>query len=258
VAAGDFDAARFHRPTFMDNRWLPLEPGTRMVFRGHANDGRDRVTRRIVMTVTDLAKVVNGVRTRVIQELDFTAGALEEREIAFFAQDDSRNVWFFGEYPEEVEEGKIVKTPTWIAGIEGGRPGVFMHADALTGTPSYAEGWGPAVHWNDRARVYRVNQSTCVPVGCFRHVVVVEEFNPGEPGAFQLKYYAPGAGQVRVGWRGPNEEEQEALVLVDRGRLSGVGLERVRSEVLAEERRAYRHSPDVYALTPRIIRPTSA
>ena len=46
------------------------------------------------------------------------------------------------------------------------------------------------------------------------------EFERNKPGAYQLKYYAPGVGDVRVGWRGPEEEEKEGLELVKDVRLS--------------------------------------
>ena len=57
--------------------------------------------RRVVSTVTDLSKWIDGVRTLVIWEKDYTAGKLGESEIAFFAQDKAGNVWLLGEYPEE-------------------------------------------------------------------------------------------------------------------------------------------------------------
>jgi hypothetical protein len=64
-----------------------------------------------VTTVTDLSKVIDGVRTLVILETDYTAGQLSEPELAFFAQDNAGNVWLVGEYPEEYENGKFDKAP---------------------------------------------------------------------------------------------------------------------------------------------------
>ena len=69
-----------------------------------------------------------------------------------------------------------------------------------------------------------------------------EEFNPDEPGAFQLKYYAPGVGNVRVGWRGEKEEEKETLELVDYKHLSKEDLAKIRSEALEMDKRAYERS----------------
>ena len=42
---------------------------------------------RIVFTVTELMKVIGGVRTRVIFNIDFSKGKLVEKELAFFAQE---------------------------------------------------------------------------------------------------------------------------------------------------------------------------
>jgi hypothetical protein len=58
-----------------------------------------------------------------------------------------------------------------------------------------------------------------VPVDCYDEVLVIEEFERNKPGAYQLKYYAPGVGDIRVGWRGPEEEEKEGLELVKDVRL---------------------------------------
>ena len=85
-----------------------------------------------------------------------------------------------------------------------------------------------------------------MPVGCYHDVVVIDEFSRDEPGAHQLKYYAPGVGGVRVGWRGPNEEEREVLVLTELAHLDEEAMEKVRSQVFQQEERGYRIS-DVYA-----------
>jgi hypothetical protein len=252
VSDKDFDPSNFERSTDVDNHWAPLVPGTQFRWEGHALDDDARVSRAVVFTVTDLTKVIDGVRTVVTWDRDSTEGKQEEIEIAFFAQDNEGNVWHFGEYPEEYEGNDIVKTPTWIAGLHGARPGVLIQASPEIGTPDYAEGWGPEINWNDRARPYQVDQKTCVPVDCYEDVVVIGEFNPDEPGAQQLKYYAPGVGVVRVGWRGANEEEQEVLVLVDLAQLAPKRLTEIDQQVLEQEGRAYQYSPEVYGQTAPI------
>ena len=72
----------------------------------------------------------------------------------------------------------------------------------------------------------------------------------GEPDAQQLKYYARGTGNVRVGWRGSGEKTQETLELVRVDRLDAAALAAVRAEALKLEQSGYRHSPTVYAHTP--------
>jgi hypothetical protein len=120
-------------------------------------------------------------------------------------------------------------------------------------TPSYAAGWAPAVEFTDRSRVQRVGTDTCVPIGCYDSVVVIDEFNPDEPQSHQLKYYAPDIGNVRVGWAGAKDESKEILKLVKRVRLSDQELAAARAGALSLEKRAYRFSPQVYAKTPRSV-----
>jgi hypothetical protein len=251
-SAEDFERARFDDPTHIDNRWLPLKPGTQLVYEGSAIvDEGGRQTRRVVTTVTDLSKVIGGVRTLVILETDYTAGQLSEPEIVFFAQDNAGNVWLVGEYPEEYENGKFDKAPAWISGQKGARAGIAMLAEPRLGTPDYAQGFAPPpVDFTDRARVYKTGQQTRVPVSSYKNVLVTEEFNPDEPGAFQLKYYAPGVGNVRVGWRGEKEEEKETLELVDLNHLSPEALAKVRKKALEMDGRAYERSSEVYGETP--------
>jgi hypothetical protein len=248
-SAKDFDPGTFGSSTTVDNAWFPLPPGTRWAWEGHALDEGDRIRRRVVITVTDMTKVIDGVRTLVTLDLDFNDGEMIETELAFFAQDDGGNVWHFGEYPEEYEEGEFVKAPAWIHGFQGARAGLIMKADATVDTGSYAQGWGPKIGWDDRAEVFATGQETCTPFDCFQDVLVMREYSRSIPGASQLKFYADGVGTVRVGWKGAKEEEREVLELVSFERLSPEELAKVRAEVLAQEGRAYERSPDVYGPT---------
>src|SRR5256885_7684601 len=127
------------------HEWFPLKPGTRLVYAGTTieDDGK-AVPRRLVSIVTDLTKVIGGVRTVVVWDVDYKDGQLAETEIAFFAQDNDGNVWLLGEYPEEWEGGKFLKAPVWLHGREEARAGIAMKAKPQVGTPSYAQARGPA------------------------------------------------------------------------------------------------------------------
>jgi hypothetical protein len=226
----------------------------RLIYKGSAipEDQKTRVKRRVVTTVTDLSKWIDGVRTLVIWEKDYTAGELGESELAFFAQDKAGNVWLVGEYPEEYENRKVVDAPTWISGRKGAHAGIAMLANPKVGSPDYAQGFAPPpVEFKDRARVYKKGQKTCVPVQCYKDVLVIEEFEKGVPGVFHLKYYAPKVGLVKVGWRGANEEEKETLALVKRQQLSSKAMAKARKTALNLDNRAYKRSADVYGNTPR-------
>lgn len=241
----DFNPNNFSNPTKIDNPWLPLNPGKTLVHEGSTNEDGERIPHRIEFTVTDLTKVIMGVRTVVVWIMDTSDGEMVEKEIAFYAQDNDGNVWYLGEYPESYEDGKLVEAPSWIAGIQDARPGIAMQAEPKVGTPSYSQGWGPAVDWTDRAQVYKVGEENCVPVDCYKDVLIMDEFNYKEPG-FKLKYYARGVGHIRVGWRG-DEPQQESLELTKFEQLGPKELADVRKNALALEKDAYKNSKGAYS-----------
>ncbi len=109
----------------------------------------------------------------------------------------------------------------------------------------YSQGWAPPpFNWTDRARAAEVGQKTSVEAGDYENVLVTEEYNEEEPGAIQLKYYAPDVGNVRIGWAG-DDTQQEQMELVAHGQLDEGALAKVRQEALELEARAY-----LYADTP--------
>jgi hypothetical protein len=129
-----FNPNSFSNPTRISNKGLPLVPGTQLILEGRATRGGETLTHHVVSTVTDLTKVINGVRTVVFLDKDISEGQLVERELAFFAQDNAENVWNLGEYPEEFEKRKFIGAPnTWIAGLAGAEAGIHMLAKPRLG-----------------------------------------------------------------------------------------------------------------------------
>jgi hypothetical protein len=248
AVATDFDRGSFSDPTTVDNQWFPLRPGTQLTWQGSALDGTERIDRKVVFTVTGLTKTINGVRTVVGFDRDYNDGELVEPELVFFAQDDDGNVWTLGQYPEEYEDGEVVEAPAWLAGLEGAKAGLVMRAVPKPGTPDWSQGLGPKVEYADRAKVRKVGEQTCVPVGCYEDVLVIEEWDAADPGARQLKYYASGVGNLRVGWAG-TDEEKEVLVLTKVAQLDPTALAAADMQALQLEQRAYQRSKGLYGRT---------
>jgi hypothetical protein len=247
----DFNPANFTASSAtIDNAWMPLKPGTRFTYNGTTiEDDGSSVPHRVVINVTDLTKVIGGIKSAVTWDLDYSDGELVEAEIAFFAQDKDGNVWRMGEYPEEYESGKFIAAPAWIHGIEDARAGIMMQARPQPKTPSYSQGWGPAVGWTDRGQVDQVAQKTKVPAGVYEDVLVIAETSASEPDATQLKYFAKGVGNVRVGWRGAGEKTKETLELTKVETLDAKGLAEIRAGALKMEKAAYQRSKNVYGKT---------
>ena len=250
----EFRHGNFTNPTAIDNPWLPMVPGTRMVFEGVTFEDGETIPHKLVFTVTDLVKVIDGIPSVVLWDVDYSDGDLVETELAFFAQDDDGNVWRMGEYPEEWEEGELIDAPAWIAGVEDARAGIAMPANPRLGVVSYSQGWGPAVGFTDRAFVWEEGIETCVVTGCYSDVLVTNEFNDDEPQFNQLKYYARGIGNVRVGWRG-DDSAYEELELVEIIRLTPEELTVARDAALTLEQRSYILRERIFAPTPPAQRP---
>ena len=244
----DFNPNNFDNSTVIDNQWLPLKPGSKLVLDGKTTEDGEELARRIEFHTTGLTKMIGDVRTVVAYINDFADDELVESEIAFYAQDNDGNVWYFGEYPEEYEDGEFIEAKAWIHGFEDAKAGLKMYADPQVGPISYFQGWAPAVEWNDFGKVMEAGQEDCVPVDCFEDVLVVHETSLGEEGAFQVKSYAAGVGNFRVGWMGDDESKEE-LELVEFVTLDPAALEALNAEVLELEKRAYEGN-EVYKQTP--------
>ncbi len=235
----DLDVSNFEDSTTIDNRYFPIVPGTQFVYEGTAIDDGEEVDRMVIFTVTDLTKMINGVEAAVVWDRDFNDGVMIESEIVFFAQDRDGTVWHLGQYRETYDEDEFVGGRVWLVDLpEGAKAGIFMHADPQPGTPSYSQGFAPEpFNWTDRARISEIGIEDCVELGCHEDVIVIEEIDEENPGQ-QLKYYAPGVGNTRVGWSG-DDPEQEEMELIELNQLTAEEMDEVRAEALALEMRAY-------------------
>jgi hypothetical protein len=250
----DYDPTEFTQSTTIDNQFLPLVPGTQMVLEGRANRTGEPLPHRVTFTATDLVKVIDGVRTRVMWDVDQQDGELAEAELAFFAQDDDGNVWNLGEYPEEYEDGFFIGAPsTWIAGVGDAEGGIHM-LDVPSLGDFYLQGSVPSIQFLDCAEVALEHQQVCVPTDCYEDVLVTHETSPLDPaGGIQTKAHAPGVGIVEVG--AIDDPEGETLVLVEINQLDAAGLDAAREAALTLDVRAYRTASAVYGGTPPLGQP---
>jgi hypothetical protein len=99
-SAINFVRSDFQASPKIDNKWFPLKPGMQYTTTGTVISAEGTSTRTVVHTVTGLTKVIDGVKTLVMWDRDYSDGELVESELAFFAQTVKGAVWLFGEYPE--------------------------------------------------------------------------------------------------------------------------------------------------------------
>src|SRR5918999_572538 len=247
--AVDFAQAEFPPNPVIDNTWLPLRPGTRLTLEGRANRGGGPLPHTVSFTTTDITKVINGVNTLVVWDVDINEGELAETELAFFAQDTNGNVWNLGEYPEEYDGGDFVGAPsTWISGLDDAEGGIHMVAQPSVGQ-TWLQGWVPSIEFLDCARVFTIRHEVCVPFKCYSPYLRTNERSPLDPaGGIQTKYHAKGVGIVQVG--AVDDPEGETLVLTDVAQLGPQAMMDARVAAMALDERGY-FTSNVYARTAR-------
>ena len=236
--------------TVIDNGFFPIRPGTQYVLQGTADRGAGGPTpHQVVFTVTDLVKVIDGVRTVAVWDVDTNDGEVQEAELAFFAQDRFGNVWNLGEYPEEYDGGVFTGAPrTWITLQSGAVGGIHVQDRPVVGD-SYVSGYAPAIGFHDFATVNAKGQHVCATIGCFNNVLVIDETNNTAGDGHQFKNYAPGVGIIRVDPVGGTE--LESLLLSSTTQLSAASLADARRQALRLDRRAYTFGGADYRATPR-------
>jgi hypothetical protein len=202
----NFDKANFHNPLKIDNKYFPLKPGVTFIYQG-TQDGDPT---RDEFVVTNQTKMVDGVNTRVIHDTLYVKGKVSEFTDDWFAQDDQGNVWYFGEFTTDVSQNNSHEG-SWEAGMNGAKAGIIMEAQPKVGD-TYNQEIARGVA-EDKATVLSLDESICVPYGCFSHVLETKEFTPLEPGVVDHKFYAAGVGDIKESTvKGGSEES--ALVQI--------------------------------------------
>lgn len=208
------DQIDFSSSTVIDNPYLPMTPGTTMVYK---NEDADEL---ITVTVTDDEPMeILGVNCVVVRDTVYeggtyegngnvTDGVLVEDTWDWFAQDGEGNVWYFGELSMEYEDGELVSLEgSWKAGVDGAKPGIVMLADPML-FDMYRQEFllGEA---EDMALVTDTEAEEEV----LGHTGTLEtdEWTPIEPDVHENKYYASGTGLILE----TNQETGERVELID-------------------------------------------
>jgi len=173
-----------------ENPYFILRPGYCLTYK----DGEDTLT----ITVLDETKLVDGVKTRVVEERETKRGQLAEVSRNFFAiHKKTKDVFYFGEEVDDYKNGKVVgHGGAWLSGEKGAKFGLMMPGAPKVGDKFYQE-QAPKVAM-DRAEIVSLDGEFRVPAGSFKGVLCVKESSAIERGS-EKKWYAPGAGLLKDG-----------------------------------------------------------
>jgi hypothetical protein len=240
-----FDPKNFSEPTGDLNKWYPLVPGTQTLRDGSITRGSRKLTHQLRVTVTDVTKEVNGVRTVLVLDQDIDAGQVGEASLDYLAQDKFGNIWYLGSYTELYEGGEFVNAvDAWLAGENDAKPGVWMLTDPKEGMKFVQ---AQTSEETIRAEVAKVNERKCVPFDCFKSLAILEDGS-------EFKYYGPGVGHIATE---PNYSggEQEIEELVNVVKLKPQGLAEMSAEALKLDKRASKEAKSVFGNSEPAQRP---
>jgi hypothetical protein len=173
------------------NTFFILEPGYQLILEGGGE--------RMVKTVLDETKMVDGVETRVLEERETKDDKLAEVSRNYYAiSKKTSSVYYFGEDVDIYKDGKVTSHEgAWLSGAKGAKFGLMMPGLQLVKGRYYQEiAPGAAM---DRAEIVSLSETVNTPAGEFKNCLKVEETTPLEPGNKGYKYYAPGVGIVKDG-----------------------------------------------------------
>ena len=174
------------------NPYWSLKPG-RFVVLGNLEPGGSEF---VVISVLDEIEMVNGVKTRVIEEREYENGRLAEISRNFFAMaKETKDVFYFGEDVDYYEDGKITgHGGQWRAGEGDARAGLYMPGSPVVGMRYYME-FAPGAAM-DRAEIFDVDATVETPKGTFSRSLIITESSPLEPDDESYKRYAPDVGMI--------------------------------------------------------------
>jgi hypothetical protein len=227
-----FDPKDFGDPIGGQNSWYPLVPGTQTLRDGSINRGSRKLHHQLRVTVTDVTKMVNGVKTVAVLDQDIDAGQVGEASLDYLAQDKFGNVWYLGSYTEIYQGGQFVNAvDAWLAPKRGARPGVWMMADPKQGM-KYVEAHNSRE--TIRAEVSKVGEKKCVDYDCFKSLVILEDGS-------EFKYFGPGVGHIATepNYSGGEQEKEELVNVV---KLTRKGLAEFSAEALRLDKHARKES----------------
>lgn len=180
----------------IDNQFFPLKPGTTFIYEGKSEKGNEHNE----VYVTHNTKEILGVTCVEVRDTVTVGDELVEETLDWYAQDIEGNVWYFGENAREFEGGLIVSLEgSWIAGVDGAKPGIIMKAHPQVGN-LYRQEFSLDVA-EDMAKVLLLNGAVTVPYGSsthFTHCLKTKEFTPLEPDVVEYKFYAKDIGNIRT------------------------------------------------------------
>jgi hypothetical protein len=198
-----FSADMFDPGASITNTYFPLLPGQSdtLVAMGVDEDG-EAFSEHTERSFAGEGPEILGVRTTRMLDRAYEGDLLVEETYDFHAQDKLGNVWYLGEDVTNYrydDDGNLIGTDSesaWRADGVVAFPGWIMPASTELGL-SYSQEFAPEDDALDEGLTVAILDSLQAGGAPYFNVLKVLESTAVEPGAYGIKYYAPGFGLIR-------------------------------------------------------------
>lgn len=196
----------FTKSTVINNPYFRFDAGKTYIYQGQTEDGLER----IVVKRRAITKQIMGITCVVVNDSVTLNGILIENTDDWYAQDNTGNVWYFGEDVKNYNTNGTYKDKggSWEAGADGAKPGIVMPANPQKGLAYRQEYYfGEA---EDEAEIVETGLTVTTVLGTFNNVLKTRDFTALEPDANENKFYAPNLGLIKEF----NITDNEEIVLI--------------------------------------------
>lgn len=204
----EFDAANFPAsPTInpLSNQFWPGSLGPTFVYYAESEDGC--AINQVTVTGgtrSGFAAPYHTIEAWEVEDLEWLSEecdgtyALMEETVDWFAQDNSGNVWYFGEDTTAYDDDDECPSDSgaWEAGDDFAEAGVVMPAQPVLGAWYQQEYYEDEAE--DRARALKLDASVDIEYGSFAGCLRTKEYTPLEAGEIEHKNYCPPYGLMLI------------------------------------------------------------
>ena len=184
INPSDFTAA-------ITNKYFSLPVGKKMIYELETGEGLERTE----IQVLDKKKTIMGVDAVLYWDRVWLDNVLIEETKDYLAQDKEGNVWYFGEEVDNYKNGKFVNHDgTWIAGVDGAKPGIWVKSKPRVGDTYRQEYYkGKA---EDMETIVAVGETVSTKLANYTDCVKVYDWTPLDPDSKEHKYYCHGVASM--------------------------------------------------------------
>lgn len=168
------------------NKYFSLPVGRKLVYQSQTAGGKERIE----IEIETGTKEIMGVMTTVYRDKVYLNNVLVEDTRDYLTQDKEGNVWYFGEEVNNYEDGKLIDhSGSFIAGVDGAKPGIWIKAENKVGD-SYRQEYFPD-EAEDVTDVVATDQTVKTGDKTYTGCVKMYDWTPLDDESREYKYYCP-------------------------------------------------------------------